>query len=82
MWADDDELVSADPADGVAFSGRLAEALSRLGQQAVTGRVAVAVVHGLEVVEVDEDQGVALPRVLRRRRDALEQLERCVPVET
>jgi hypothetical protein len=54
---EDDELVAAQPADGVPGPHLLGEALAHLAQQQVAELVAEGVVDGLEPVEVDDEQG-------------------------
>ena len=51
---DDDELVAADPCDGVVFAQHVVEALGDLEQQRVPGGVARDVVDSLEAVQVAE----------------------------
>ena len=50
----DGELVAADAGDGVADAHARAQPLADRHEQVVAGVVTEAVVHGLEVVEVDE----------------------------
>ena len=63
------ELVAAESGCGVALAQAPGEPVADDAEQVVTGRVAEAVVHGLEVVEVDEQhcQLPALPLQSRRR---------------
>ena len=58
-WADDNELVTADAADSVALARCSTKAVGRFGQEPVTGRVAESVVDRLEMIKVDEDEGVS-----------------------
>ena len=53
---DDGELVAADARHDVAGPDAAAQPLGEHEQQLVAGGVAAAVVDGLEVVEVDEQQ--------------------------
>ena len=53
---DDRELVAADAAGDVRRADDVADPLRRLGEDAVAGEVADAVVDRLEVVEVEDDQ--------------------------
>jgi hypothetical protein len=55
----DGELVATQPGSGVALAQHGADALGRLAQQRVAGRVPERVVDGLEVVEVEEQHAVA-----------------------
>ena len=50
---DHDELVAAEPADGVMPAGRVAEPVGGLHEQLVPGVVAEAVVDELHPVEID-----------------------------
>ena len=61
---EDGELVAADAGDGVADAHAGAQPLADRHEQPVAGVVAEAVVHGLEVVEVDEEHrhGLVAPR--------------------
>ena len=54
VLAEHDELVAAEPRNGVADADDLADALGGLTKQHITGLVTEAVVHHLEVVEVEE----------------------------
>ena len=54
-------FVATDPAHGVTFRAGLAETLGGLSQEAVADGVAEPVVYGLEVVEVDIDEGIPSP---------------------
>ena len=53
----DCELVAAQPRDGIGVTHGLLEASRDADEQLVAGRVAEAVVDGLEVVDVDEEHG-------------------------
>ena len=50
------ELLAADPADGVDRARLARDPRGGLGEHAVADRMAVLVVDGLEVVEVDDDE--------------------------
>ncbi len=50
----DDELVTAEPRDGVGRAGGVGEPARHLAQRRVTHRVALSVVDALEPVEVDD----------------------------
>ena len=50
---DQDELVTTDPCDEICGADAAAQARGHLAEQLVPGVVAVLVVHGLEVVEVE-----------------------------
>lgn len=50
------ELLSADAGVELAFAGVRGQQLGEQDEYAVSGRVAVAIVGGLEVVKVDHDQ--------------------------
>ncbi len=66
VGADDDELVTADPGDDVGRAGQRAQPLRDPGEHLVAEHVAVDVVDGLELVEVDVqhgDRAVAVARV-------------------
>ena len=54
VFAEHDELVAAEPGDGVSDAHDGADAFRRLAKQHVAGLVAEAVVHHLEVVEIEE----------------------------
>ena len=56
VLGDDDELVAAEPGDGVSVADRAAQPVGDLGEHLVAGGVPEAVVDGLELVEVDEQQ--------------------------
>ena len=53
----DEELVAAEPGDDVGRPHRASQPVGHDAQELVARRVAVAVVHELEVVEVDEEHG-------------------------
>jgi hypothetical protein len=55
---EDDELVTAEPGQGVPRPQRSLQPAGHLDQQLVAGGVTQAVVHDLEPVEVEEDEGV------------------------
>ena len=61
----DRELVTAEPRRRVAGAQAAAEALGRRHEEPVTGFVAERVVHGLEVVDVEEQDREALGAALR-----------------
>lgn len=68
VGAQDDELVAPQPADGVLRAGLAVQAGGHLAQQLVTDLVAERVVHVLEAVDVEEedgDRGVTRPAQLR-----------------
>ena len=54
VLAEHDELVAAEPRDGVLAADGLAEPAAHRDQELVAGLVTEAVVHELEAVEVDE----------------------------
>ena len=56
LGQDHRELVAADAAGDVGRADDVADAVGRLGQDAVAGEVADAVVDRLEVVEVEDDE--------------------------
>ena len=64
VFAEHDELVAAEPSDGVSHPHHGADALSRLTQEHVACLVPEAVVHHLEVVEIEEQhrEDAASPR--------------------
>ena len=68
LRAHHDELVAADPGDGVAGPGRLDEACRETLEQFIAGVVPVDVVDGLEVVEVEVQHANGC-RVTRRLRE-------------
>jgi hypothetical protein len=57
------EFIATDPGDGIAFSQRRLQALRSVAQDAIAGRVPMAVVHLLEVVDVDDRQQHGSPRL-------------------
>ena len=57
VGADDDEFVAAEAGDGVGAPAGLGQAVGQLPQGQVADVVAEEVVHGLEAVEVDEEDG-------------------------
>ena len=61
VLAQDDELVAAEPAHGVARSQLVLQPVGHVHQQAVAGRVPEGVVDDLEVVEVAEQDADAPP---------------------
>ena len=79
--ADDDELVASDAPDSVAAAGRTPEAVGRLGEEAITGRVAEAVVDQFEPVEVYEDDGTTFTWEFACPGRAFEEEERGLPVQ-
>ena len=64
VLADDDELVAAEPRDGVRRAHRGGEPARERDQHGVAGRVPVEVVDALEVVDVDVEHGGAGARAL------------------
>ena len=64
-----DELVATEPPDGVARPHRPGEPVRDLSQHRVAGGVSVLVVHGLEPVEVDEQQTGAAARMAAEARE-------------
>ena len=66
------ELVAAEPRRGVADADAAHEPLAHDLQQRVARGVAEAVVHGLEVVEVDEQHGEVAAVALEPRRRVLD----------
>ncbi len=76
VFQHDDELVPAEPRDGVAGADRALDALADDGEQRVARLVAEGVVDEVEVIDVEEqdgDRGVA-PQVPRERvSEAVEQ---------
>ncbi len=62
---DHGELLAADARDHVHLADHVGQDLGRLAEHLVTGRVAMAVVELLEVVDVDQEQAegdvLALP---------------------
>jgi hypothetical protein len=84
------ELVAAETRHGVPGTRRLHEAVREGAQQRIAGAVAEAVVHGLEVVEVDEqhrrchaigDVADRLVHAIRKQRTVGEQRQRIVEGE-
>ena len=73
---EDGELVAADPAEQVAGAEDAGPAAGDLGEQPVAGLVAVAVVHVLEAVEIEQDDA---ERPARAPRAAEGLVERPVP---
>src|SRR5205823_3500199 len=57
VLAEDGELVAAEASGRVALAERPLETLGQGDQHLVTGGVTEAVVHDLEVVEVEEEDG-------------------------
>ena len=57
VGADNDELVAAEPGDGVGPPPGLGQTIGQLTQGQVADAVAEDVVHSLETVEVDEEDG-------------------------
>jgi hypothetical protein len=55
VFDQDGELVPTQPGDRVARSGRAPQPFGHPDEQAVARRVAEAVIHGLEVVQVGQD---------------------------
>ena len=55
VFAQHDELVAAEPRDGVGLAHRALDARGRLDEELVADGVAERVVHRLEAVEVDEE---------------------------
>ena len=68
VLADDDELVAAEPRDGVGGPHGGGHPAGERDQQRVAGGVAEEVVDALEVVEVDEQHGRGGARPARRAR--------------
>ena len=56
MREEDGELVAADSERSIRAAHRQLEQPPKAGEHLVTGSVAMGVVHGLEAVEVDEDE--------------------------
>ena len=54
---EDRELVAADPKGAIGIADDFRDEAPKVAQQLVAGRVAVAVVEHLQVVEVDQQQG-------------------------
>ena len=57
MGEQDAELVTAEAPDNVGFAGAGEEDVRDFQQHAVAGGMAIKVIHALEIVEIDEDQG-------------------------
>ncbi len=76
----DRELVAAQPRHGAGLGDRLAQPPRDLLHERVAGLVAEAVVHDLEVVEVDEQHGDAVVADLGARHRALQVLLEHGPV--
>ena len=76
----DDELVAAEPRDGVGFAHRRGEPLRDRLQQLVAGVVAQRVVDALEMVEVEEEARDVRAVALRLREDLLQPLVEERPV--
>ncbi len=66
-----DELVSAEPPDGVLVAHRALQPFPRDPQQPVSGRVPEVVVDVLEAVDVDVQSTRHRPRLARRAREHL-----------
>ena len=74
VGAEDDELVAAEPADGVAGPGAAGQPLGELPQQVVADLVPEGVVDLLEAVDVEEEHGHRRPAgTLELGVDELEQ---------
>ena len=71
---EDEELVASEPGDDVGRPHGVAEPVGHDAEELVAGRVAVAVVHKLEVVEVDEEHGDRQVAALGARDRLLEVL--------
>ena len=61
-----DELVATQPGNGVRRPDELPEASGHLHQQAVPGGMAEAVVDGLEIVQVEEEEHGTGPLAIQR----------------
>ena len=57
VFEDDDELVTAEAGHDIRLADALGDALGDLAQEFVSGAVAEGIVEGLEVVEIDEQDG-------------------------
>ena len=89
VLGDDDELVAAEPGDGVTVADHAAQPVGDLGEHLVAGGVPEAVVDGLELVEVDEQQpdraggaglaGQRLPDAFHQPRPVRQPGQRVVP---
>ena len=71
---EDEELVAAEPGDHIGRTDGFTEPIGDDAQELVSGRVAVAVVHKLEVVEVDEEDCDRAVAALGPRDRVLEML--------
>ena len=76
LLADDEELVAAEPRDGVGRPHRVVQARRERHQQVVAGRVAERVVDELELVEVGEQHRDRAAVAPPPRERALEPVER------
>ena len=72
VLADDEELVAAEPRDGVGRAHGGGEPARERDEHRVAGRVAVEVVDALEVVDVDVEHGGVRARALGVRERVLE----------
>ena len=77
---DDDELVAADPCDGVVLAQHVVEPLGDLEQQGVPGGMARDVVDPLEAVQVAEQHGDLSPVARRPGESGLEPVHQQGPV--
>jgi hypothetical protein len=57
LWSHEGELVSAEPGGDIDRSAGLVEDLSKSLDQSVSRRVAVAIVDGLEPIEIEDSNG-------------------------
>jgi hypothetical protein len=64
----DDELVAPEPRDEIARAACRAQALAHLLEELVTHRMAAAVVHGLERIDVDHSDAEGDPALARLGR--------------
>ena len=55
-WTQHDKFVTAEPGGQIGGSGKHDQPLGNGDQQRVAGRMPQGVVHGLEAVEIEEDQ--------------------------
>ena len=62
---EDDEFVAPDSSHGVACADDRLEAARQTPQHGISGAVSADIVHVLEPVEIDDDEGEALPAALR-----------------
>ena len=76
VFADDDELVAAEPRDGVVATDRGGEPSAHRDEQLVAGVVAEAVVDDLEAVEVEEEHRHHGPAVTEAGEGGVEPLDR------